>query len=191
MITSIDQLDLDKKYSYSDYLKWQLEEYVELIRGKVFRMSPAPGRRHQQVSSNLLRFFFGKVADGPCEIYHAPFDVRLLSTNDDDTFTVVQPDVCIICDPTKLDDKGCVGAPDLVVEILSPSTSQKDLGEKYDLYEEAGVKEYWVVDPVHSRLDQYALSQGKFGLVKSHITRDQIQSSVFPNIKGELQSIFG
>ncbi len=190
MITSIDQLDLRKKYSYADYLKWQLGEYVELIKGKVFCMPSTPGRRHQQVSSMLLYFLLPKVVNGPYKIYHAPFDVRLLSTKDEETFTVVQPDVCIICDQSKLDEKGCVGAPDLVVEILSPSTSQKDLGEKYDLYEEAGVKEYWVVDPVHGRLDQYVLDTGKFSLLKSHIARDFIQSPTFPEIKGDLNQIF-
>ena len=191
MITSIDQLDLSKRYSYADYLKWQLEEYVELIRGKVFRMSPSPGRRHQDVSSMLLHFLLPKMVGGPCRVYHAPFDVRLLSKdNDAQTYTVVQPDICIVCDPAKLDKKGCLGAPDLVVEILSPSTSQKDLGEKFYLYEEAGVKEYWVVDPIHNLLDQYVLVEGNFSQQKAHIAKDEIQSAIFPEIKGSLENIF-
>lgn len=191
MVNSIDQLDLNKKYSYADYLTWQLGEYVELIRGKVFRMTPTPGRRHQKISYQLGGVFYTFFGKGPCEVYPAPFDVRLLpKKQNQNTYTVVQPDLCIVCDSAKLDDKGCMGAPDLIVEILSPSTSQKDLGEKYDLYEEAGVREYWVIDPIHQLLNQYALEEGQFGMRKVHLADDQLHLAIFPEIEINLADVF-
>ena len=121
-ITSLAQLNLNKTYSYADYLTWQLEEFVELIRGKIFRMA-APNRKHQGISWELSGLFYPVFKGQPCKAYAAPFDVRLYdhekSTKaNKDIFTVVQPDICVICDENKLDDKGCLGSPDLIVEIL-------------------------------------------------------------------------
>jgi len=190
MVTSIDELDLDKKYSYADYLQWDLGEQVELIKGKVFRMSPAPSRQHQLISTRLLRLILPKFSDKSCEVYHAPFDVRLYSATEAETFTVVQPDICVICDLTKLDERGLKGTPDLIIEILSPSTSQKDRGEKYHLYQEAEVKEYWIVDPVRGCIEQYEFKDGKFTLHKTHFAHGYIQSVVFPDLQGGLDEVF-
>jgi Uma2 family endonuclease len=112
MITDISVLDINKKYSYAEYLKWQFKERVELIKGKIFKMTPAPSRRHQKYSFNL-GLELGKYLEGKsCDIYSAPFDVRFpIGEGDEKTYTVVQPDICVICDKNKLDEKGCVGAP--------------------------------------------------------------------------------
>lgn len=133
------------KYSYADYLSWDMEEMVELINGKVFKKATAAPRRiHQWLAGNLYtelnQFFKGK----KCQAYIAPFDVRLpvKSKRDDKIYTVVQPDICVVCDPEKLDDRGCIGAPDLVVEVLSPGNKQLELQHKYEVYESSGIKEY-------------------------------------------------
>ena len=145
MITDISQLDPNGTYTYADYLKWQFDEWVELIRGKIHRMSPAPRRAHQLAVSHLLVDIGLHLKGQRCEIYTAPFDVRLPVRNErkpNQLHTVVQPDICIICDISKLDDAGCLGAPDWVIEITSPRTVKNDFNEKFNLYEESDVREY-------------------------------------------------
>ncbi|SHI82421.1 Endonuclease, Uma2 family (restriction endonuclease fold) [Cruoricaptor ignavus] len=160
-ITSLNQLDLDKTYTYADYLLWKFQERVELLKGRIFKMSPAPNRKHQRsaqyINQVLYRYFEGNC----CEVYFAPFDVRLPSKSGE-VITVVQPDLCVICDRTKLDDKGCNGAPELIVEILSPGNSAKEMGIKFNLYEESGVQEYWLVQPAEKAILVYTLEEGKF-----------------------------
>ena len=171
MITDINQLDLNKKYTYADYLTWQFDEMVELIRGRVFRMSPAPSRYHQEISSQLHIIIGSYLRKKSCKVYHAPFDVRLplpvkkQTSNKIDT--VVQPDICVVCDLTKLDTQGCNGAPDWIIEILSPATSKKDLTEKFDIYQHAGVQEYWVVYPFEKTVSVFQLdSTGAYQLAR-------------------------
>ncbi|WP_368975769.1 Uma2 family endonuclease [Caldifermentibacillus hisashii] len=139
-----------KKYSYADYLTWNEGERIELIDGEIFNMSPAPSRRHQQVLRELATAFSVFLRGKECEVFFAPFDVRLLSDNkrDDEINNVVQPDLSIVCNKEILDDKGCKGAPDMIIEILSPSSVKLDRWEKYQLYEKADVNEYWLVDPL-------------------------------------------
>jgi len=139
-------LSRSQRYTYADYQKWMDNKRRELINGIVYDFG-APRRMHAQISSLLLSAinWFVKERKGKCKIYHAPFDVRFPKngeTADDKIYTVVQPDICVICDPKKLDEKGCIGAPDLIVEVQSPSTAKKDLNEKFSLYEESGVREY-------------------------------------------------
>jgi Uma2 family endonuclease len=137
-ITDISQLDFKKKYTYADYLTWQLNERVELIKGWLYRMSPAPKTKHQSASGEIfyeMKHFFKK-ENKACKIFDAPFDVRLVKNKgqkNQEIDTVVQPDICVICDESKLDDAGCLGAPDLIVEILSDSTAKKDYNEKFNL----------------------------------------------------------
>lgn len=137
-IKDFSQLDLNKTYTYADYLTWRFQERVELIKGWIYKMSPAPRRLHQEVEGNLyleLGNFFRKKS---CKVYQSPFDVRLiknLGQSDKEITTVVQPDICVVCDSQKLDDRGCIGAPDLIVEVLSPSTIKKDNYEKFNLYQ--------------------------------------------------------
>lgn len=153
MVRSIDQLDLTKQYSYKDYLKWQFSERLELIRGYVHQISPAPSRRHQELVHNFTLSLGNYLKGKKCKIYSAPFDVRLPSLGNSETLTVLQPDISVICDLTKLDDQGCVGAPDLVIEILSPGNTDKEMKHKYGIYEESGVKE---VLGCTARVQQYS-----------------------------------
>lgn len=194
MITDIDQLDFDKTYSYADYLTWRFQERLELFKGRLFKMSPAPSTNHQRVASNLHGILWSKFKNHSCKLFSAPFDVRLLdkkkSTNDSEIFTVVQPDLCIICDEDKLDQRGAFGAPDLVIEILSPGNSKKELKYKYDLYEEAGVLEYWIVNPEDKTFLIYVLRDNQFIGLHPLIEEDQIKSPLFPQLDFILEEIF-
>lgn len=192
-IDDISLLDTNQLYSYADYLHWQLKQRIELLRGKIFLMSPAPSRRHQQISWQLSGYFFNYFRRKPCRAFAAPFDVRLASgqNTDQEILTVVQPDLCVICDKKKLDEKGCLGAPDLIVEILSQGNSEKELKIKYQLYEENGVREYWVVYPYEENVLQFVLtSQGKYELRKVFVTSDIMSSALFGDLEIPLSEIF-
>jgi Uma2 family endonuclease len=151
-------------YSYADYLTWQMDEMVEIIKGRLFKMNAAPKRVHQKVSGKVFNRFFTYLEGKKCEVYEAPFDVRLpvKSNKNEEIYTVVQPDICVICDKSKLDDAGCLGAPELIVEILSPGNNQKELKDKYEVYEESGVNEYWIIHPTEQTLLIYTLTNGKY-----------------------------
>ena len=190
-ITNINQLDpLYGVYSYADYLLWKFKERVELFKGKLFRMS-APSALHQEISmrlaGELYQFFKGK----DCKVFHAPFDVRLLreAKEDKDIYTVVQPDICVVCDVEKIDKRGCYGAPDLVIEILSPGNSKKEMKYKYALYEEAQVPEYWIIDPDHQNVLVYVLKDGKY-LNPINIVEGNILSEKFPMLELSTDDIF-
>jgi len=185
MITSISQLDVTKKYTYSDYLTWQFDEMVELIKGQLLRMSPAPSRRHQLISGVLSGELYAYLKHKKCQVYEAPFDVRLLK-NKKEAFhqieTVVQPDICVICDLEKLDDFGCSGSPDFIIEIVSKTSKKRDYHDKYDLYEENGVLEYWIVDPEGKTVDVFVLENGKYEQRGNFFTpKDSITSVVLPD----------
>ena len=194
MITDINLLDLDKKYSYADYLTWQFQDKLELIKGKIFKMSPAPSTSHQKVSGNLHGMMWNKFKQHPCNLFAAPFDVRLLdkkkSSLDQEIYTVVQPDLCVICDDAKIDERGAIGAPDLVIEILSPGNSNKEMKYKFDLYEEAGVLEYWIVNPADKTVFIYILRENQFIGMHPLIEEDNIQSKLFPELDFKLEAIF-
>lgn len=193
-ITNINQLDLTKTYSFADYLTWKFQERIELIKGKIFHMSPAPNRYHQRVSGNLHGIFWSLLKGHTCGLYSAPFDVRLInfkkSTDENQILTVVQPDLCIVCDRSKLDDKGCIGSPDLVVEILSPGNTDREMGVKFDLYEENLVKEYWIIEPNDKTIFIYTLQNEKYIGLKPQIHLDIIKSPLFPDFNFEIAEIF-
>lgn len=194
IITNIDDLDLNGSYTYADYLLWQFSERLEIIKGKIFKMSPAPSSSHQRVSMKLTRELDKYFYNLSCEIFVAPFDVRLInfkkSTSDNQILTVVQPDLCIICDKLKVDEKGCLGAPNLIIEILSKGNSKKDLTIKFDLYEENGVQEYWLVNPSEKDVHIYTLQNGKYIGSRPFIMETEIQSPTFPELKFEVDKIF-
>ena len=194
VITKFSDLDLTKEYTYSDYLLWQFSERVELIRGFIKKMSPAPSKTHQQVSRKLTRYIDRYFENKTCEFFVAPFDVRLVnykaSKDDNQIHTVVQPDLFIICDKEKLDERGCIGAPDLVIEILSPGNSKKEMGVKFDLYEENGVKEYWIVEPTEKTIFIYSLQNEKYIGLKPCIAGSKITSPLFPDLDFEIVKIF-
>lgn len=194
MVTQLSSLDLSKVYSYADYLTWQFEERVELINGKLFNMSPAPSLRHQEVSANLFLALGNQLKGHPCKMFAAPFDVRLPRPHEDgeSSLSVVQPDICVVCDLAKLDDRGCVGAPDLIVEILSPSTSQKDTRDKFELYQEAGVNEYWIIHPFEKTLIRYFLNtEGIYEATgRPQSAGDLAESLVLKGVIVELEKVF-
>ncbi|MGB0891723.1 MAG: Uma2 family endonuclease [Flavobacteriaceae bacterium] len=191
MITDINQLDLTKRYTYADYLLWKFSERVELIKGHISKMSPAPSTKHQEVSRELFLAIGVMFKKQPCKVFSAPFDVRLSKKKKDQLVeTVVQPDICVICDLSKLDDRGCIGAPDLVVEILSPSTRKKDITDKYNIYEENGVKEYWIVDPDSQTVLKYILQNKKYVGEKILDVSESITSTVFPDLTIVLSEVF-
>ena len=193
MVTRFEDLDLTKQYSYADYLTWTFEERLELIKGYVFPMS-APARRHQQISWNLIRSFIRYFDNEPCKVYHAPFDVRLPrtpTTTNKKVYTVVQPDLCVICDLSKLDDRGCVGAPDLVVEILSPGNTKKEMKQKFDAYQEAGVREYWLIQSEDRNVFQYVLNDEGIYIGLHPLTdEDELVSRAFPDLRIDLAGVF-
>jgi len=185
-------------FTYRDYVSWPDDERWELIDGVAYDMCAAPSRYHQDISMVLSRrigdFFFGK----PCRAYHAPFDVILPDEDEglEDSVNVVQPDLVVICDERKLVRQGCLGPPDLVVEIISPYTSQKDQKEKFELYERAGVREYWIVHPGDRAVAAYVRgADGKFGIGKIFEWDDRkegqtVDSSIFPELSIELRELF-
>ncbi len=159
---------LESIYTYGDYLNWDDDERWELYEGIPVNMSPGPARRHQKLLGNLHGFFYNAQKNTSlkdCEIYMAPFDVRLPQKDeaDENIITVLQPDLIIVCDKNKLDDRGMRGAPDILFEILSPSTASRDQGIKRDLYEKHGVAEYWILDPVGQSAMVYLLQNGSYG----------------------------
>lgn len=184
--------DYGKIYTYADYVKFEFDEMVELIRGKIFKMSPAPKSYHQEISMKLGSHIFIQLGDKSCKVYSAPFDVVLPVRNESKNraTTVVQPDICVICDVSKIDEAGCVGAPDLIIEILSESTSKKDLNDKYQVYEESGVREYWIVMPKERLLEVFHLENGKYQRIKTYVDDDKISPVIFPELEIDLQNIF-
>ena len=181
-------------YSYADYLTWQMEEVVELIKGKVFKKAAAAPRRiHQKVSVELTLRLAGFLKGKKCEVYIAPFDVRFPTSSKEDKkiYNVVQPDICVICDPEKLDDRGCIGAPDLIVEILSPGNSKMELKHKFDLYESNGVREYWIIHAETQDLLIYSLLDGKYVPSCLFTSGDVVESKVIVGFKLDLEEFFG
>ena len=188
-ITSLNQLDLvNGIYSYADYLVWKIKERVELLKGKILEMS-APSPIHQEISGNLQGALFVFLKNSRCKLYTAPFDVRFPQKGESQVYTVVQPDLCVVCDLEKIDSKGCVGAPDLVVEILSPGNSKKEMKSKFTLYQEEGVREYWIVDPERELVFVYVAENKKFRPTLP-ITDDYVRSTIFPNFSIHTADIF-
>ena len=190
-------LDLDEslRYTYADYLTWLDDKRRELINGFIHLMS-APMRVHARVSRKLFsavdRFIdFNK---GKCHIYYAPFDVRFPSNNetaDNKIYNVVQPDFCVICDLYKLDDKGCIGAPDLIVEVLSPSTLKYDWNYKFNLYESGGVREYWIVDPKAKLVNAFILQpDGNYDLGTVYDCTQKAPVHIFKGLEIDLKELF-
>ena len=190
---NVEEPDPSMTYTYADYLKWQFEERLELFRGRIFKLS-APDTKHQDLSRNILVPIALFLKKKSCKIFAAPFDVRLPVKNrkkDDEVTTVVQPDICVICDESKIDSRGCCGAPDLVVEILSPGNSKKEIRLKHELYEEAAVKEYWIVNPEEENIVVFVLNEeGKFSGLNMYASDDTIQSFAVPGLNINVSEIF-
>jgi Uma2 family endonuclease len=196
MVTDIKDLDPNAVYTFADYLTWQFKERVEIIKGKLFKMA-MPSEKHQRTSSNLHRLFANYMYKKPCRVYHPTFDVRLVKpphqrkTSDKSIFTVVQPDITVVCDMSKIDDKGCDGAPNLIIEILSPSTGSKDLKDKKEVYEFAEVPEYWIVHPQDQTVVVYVLNDAKkYVLENIYASTDIIKVPSFPDLDIDFRDVF-
>lgn len=186
-------VEKENKYTYGDYLSWSDEEQWELINGVPFNMSPSPSRRHQEILRELLGQFWSFLQKRPCEVYSAPFDVRLPEADekDQDIQTVVQPDILVVCDRNKLDEKGCRGAPDLIIEIVSPYTAPRDMKEKFSLYERHGVREYWLVYPVEKIVMVFTLGKnGEYGKPKTYAQQDTIEVNFLEGLTVDLEPVF-
>lgn len=188
------QLDLNKRYTFADYLTWMDDTRRELIDGFIKLMSPAPKRIHQEISSNLHGFLWNYIRKKKCKIYDAPFDVRLPEngdTADNKTYTVVQPDLCIVCDLSKLDDRGCIGAPDFIIEIISKKNPQHDTDTKFKLYEKHGVREYWIVHPQDQTVNVFVLDEnGKYQFGGLYAKGQKVKVNIFDNFYIDLGEVF-
>ncbi|MFC4768232.1 Uma2 family endonuclease [Effusibacillus consociatus] len=182
-----------RKYTYKDYLTWSDDERWELINGMPYNMTPAPSTKHQDVLGELFTEFRVYLRDKSCRVFVAPFDVRLFAENDNDenVYNVVQPDITVVCEKSKIDDKGCKGSPDLIVEVLSPATAKKDKNEKRKLYQQAKVKEYWIVDPLNETVEVFMLKEdGKFHDSETYSKEDQLKVGIFEDLTIDLKLIF-
>ena len=193
-VTDISQLSETSLYSYADYLTWRFGEIVEVIKGKMLKMSPAPLRKHQLIVLNVASLFNAHLKNTGCSVYVAPFDVRFprknAASDDRQIFTVVQPDICVVCDESKLDDRGCIGAPDLIIEVLSPGNTGRDTKIKFDLYEEFGVPEYWIVFGGEKSIVVYLLEGGEYQLHAEYDQPGLIPVHAVPGFSIEWAEIF-
>jgi len=193
MVNDINQLDFSKKYTYADYLTWKFNERVELLKGYIFKMSPAPSLKHQDITGDIFVALKNFMKGKECKVFIAPFDVRLpISSNKKNQIdTVVQPDICVVCDLKKLDKQGCNGAPDLVVEVLSPGNTKSEMKDKFKIYQDSGVLEYWLVEPEQGFVVIYNLDKkGKYIGSQPFIKEDKISSKVISDFELDLSEIF-
>jgi len=195
-ITDFAQLDPTKTYSYADYLSWKFDEFVELVKGKVFRPMAGARTRHQVFHRRLTRAignFLGEDEDG-CQLFYAPYDVRLTrSTGNGDAQiqSVVQPDILVVCDPTKIDERGCLGAPDWIIEIISPGNFAHDTRTKFGLYEENGVREYWLVNPGLNTVVAWTLdAAGAYQLAAEYTEPGPMPVATLPGLALEWAALF-
>ena len=181
------------EYTIQDYLSWQFDEMVELIRGKVFRMSPGPNTKHQVASGFLFSTIYQFLKGKQCKCFHAPFDVYLpiKHPKTGKPNTVVQPDITVICDPKKISEKGCEGSPDMVVEIISDSTRKKDIQIKFELYEECKINTYWLVFPKEEIIEIFELNAtGKYERKGGFSDDDELGSAILPGLKMKVSDVF-
>jgi len=180
-------------FTYAEYKNWPNEERWEIIGGEAFNMSPAPGMTHQIYSGEIFRQIANFLEDKPCQVFSAPFDIFLPEPNEseEETSTIVQPDISIICDKSKLDEKGCTGSPDVVIEIISPSSGARDQIIKMDLYEKHRVKEYWIVHPIDKILWKYILFESKYGKPQIFDYKGTPSFEIFPDFLLDLLKVFG
>lgn len=186
-------LPQEKYYTYADILNWPEDERVELIDGEVYMMAPGPSFEHQSISM-AIALQLGKHLEGKrCRVLCAPFDVCLFERNDDEPYeadTVVQPDIFVVCDPSKWDKRCCKGAPDLIIEILSPSSRQRDRLTKLNLYQRAGVKEYWIVDPDEKTVIVMTLEDGEHYAPTAYSSQATVPVGVLEDCKIDLGPVF-
>lgn len=180
-------------YTFADVLSWDEDERIEIISGKVFMMA-TPSRIHQKITGELFRQLANFLEGKQCEVYAAPFGVRLFEQDGDseeNVDTVVEPDISVVCDRSKLDKRGCKGAPDMIVEVLSPSSLRHDRLVKLNLYQQAGVREYWIIDP-ENRAVQVFLQDGSGSLriCEEYGSQDVAKVNVLDGCFIEISKVF-
>jgi Uma2 family endonuclease len=180
-------LPKEEYYTYADYVTWPDDVRYELIEGVPYMMSPGPVRIHQKIVGAIFYQLYDYLVGKKCEVYDAPCDVRLNADEEDDT--VVQPDVLVVCDEEKLDDGGIKGAPDMVVEVLSPSTERHDAFVKLNLYRKYGVKEFWIVNPASKVLTVHLLKNGEY-ITSAYGEDDIAPVSVLDGCEINLKKVF-
>jgi len=184
---AIRKYDEDKRYTYADYESWDDENRYELIDGIAYMMS-APTLEHQSILGELYLQLATWLKGKSCKVFLSPCDVCLTGLGDEDD-TVVQPDILIVCDESKLDKKRCNGAPDMVIEILSPSTSKRDLFIKLEKYQNAGVREYWIVDPDAKSVHVHLPENGRY-VVNSYKSDETVTVTVLDGCAITLSDVF-
>lgn len=186
------KIKTDSECTYGDYLTWPDTERWELIDGEAYAMTPAPTTDHQTVLVNFCVPIGSFVKGHKCRLFVAPYDVLLPIGNeaDKDVKTVVQPDVIVVCDPEKITRRGCRGAPDWVIEILSPSTASRDQILKRRRYEKAGVKEYWICNPTDRVIFVYRLHKNKLGLFEIYDDKAKIEVATLPGLTLDCSEVF-
>ena len=184
---------IEKYYTYADILSWDEDVRAEIIDGELYMMSP-PLRKHQEVLFELAAQIRDFLKDKTCKVFIAPFGVRLFENNEDTpdkVDTLVEPDIVVVCDKNKLDDYGCKGAPDLVIEILSPSNERHDKLIKLNLYQRAKVREYWIVDPRNCIIEVLLPDEnGKLTITEVYSRKDKAAVTVLPGCEIDLSSVF-
>jgi Uma2 family endonuclease len=182
--------DYNGTWTYKDYKDWQLKpgERYEIIDGVAYAMS-APNTEHQLIASTLNAELYNFLKGKKCKAIPAPFDVRLFYKEDESDNTVVQPDLVVVCDPEKLAKEGCRGAPNLVIEILSPSNSAIEMNRKLNIYSKAGVPEVWIIDPEEKQVDVYHLAGNRY-VRNTLLMGDTLKSSKFPGLEIPLDVLF-
>ena len=185
-------LPAEKRYTYADALSWDESDRIELVYGDPVMMSP-PSRVHQETVMAMLLQIGAYLNGKRCKVYPAPFGVRLFEEESDspyDVDTLVEPDITVVCDPDKLDDAGCKGAPDLIIEVLSPSTQRYDRVTKFNLYQRAGVQEYWIVDPDSRVVSVYTLEDGAYHAAAVYSAGSSVPVGVLEDCKIDLSAVF-
>ena len=182
-----------REFTYGDYLTWPDDERWEIINGDAIAMTPAPNLEHQRYLGRLAVKFHQFLEGKPCEVFVAPLDVLLPNAgeSEEEVRSVVQPDIMVVCDPDKLDRRGIKGAPDLVVEIVSPSTASNDYIRKLRLYEKHGVKEYWILHPTDRTVLRFLLGKaGRFSDPKTFREDESVDSRILKGLSIDLPAIF-
>ena len=195
-LTKNDFDNPSRRFSYADYLRIPESNRIMEILNGILSLFAAPATIHAHITTNLSYHFvsFVKKKKGKCRVFHNPFSVRLSldgATDNEKIFNVVQPDICVICNPLKIDSQGCFGPPDLIVEVLSPSHRKRDLIEKFNLYEASGVKEYWIVDPKAKTVNVYLLQpDGQYNSGTVYVCNQKVPVHIFKGLEIDLNELF-
>jgi Uncharacterized protein conserved in cyanobacteria len=180
-------IDPIKSYTYKDYLAYDEGERIEIIEGEIINMSPAPSRIHQEIIMEISYRIRQYIENnkGACKVYPAPFDV-ILKNDDEDVFNsrnIVQPDISVICDKSKLTDKGCTGSPDMIVEVVSQYNPSTDYVKKLNLYEKYNVKEYWIVNPIRKNISVYTLTDIGYDSPMYYTFQDKVKVNIYESLE--------